>query len=88
MDTIVLTKEKLNKIVTDVIESAQESLIYVMANKLQNEGSKSVIEYILFLENATQNGGYVYNFDEYIKNIVNDCFEQYETAVCEPLKSC
>lgn len=82
METIVLTKENLNKIVKDVIESAQESIIDVMADKLENEGSKSVIQYLLNLQKVCQDGGYGYFFDEYIKNIVNFCFEQYGSPIC------
>jgi hypothetical protein len=82
MDEIVLTKENLDKIVKDVIESAHESIIYVMAEKLENEGSNSVIQYLLYLQKVCQNGGYSHNLDEYINNIVKDCFEQYGSLNC------
>lgn len=82
MENITLTRENLNKIIKDVIESAHESMIYVLMDTLENEGSFAVIEYLHNMQKSCQNGGYGLNFDENIKNIVDDCFEQYSSAGC------
>ena len=80
MDEVVLTEEDLTRIIKNVIESAHESIISVMMDKFENEGSDSAIQYLNYLQIMCQKGDYGNNFDEFIKNIVKDCFEQYRTA--------
>ncbi len=80
MNELVITEQNLNRIVKNIVESAQESLIYILVDTLENEGSHTMVQNLLDMKKACQTGGFSYKFDEYIRYIVSDCFEQYGPA--------
>ena len=72
MDEIVLTKENLDKIVKGVIGTAPESIIHLMVDKLETEGSNSVINYLHELHTVCQDVGSGSLLNEFIEDIVHD----------------
>jgi hypothetical protein len=84
MDKIALTKENLDKIVKDTIGTAPESIINLVEEKLDSEGSNSVSRYLFDLHKACQNRGFGPHLDEYMDEFINDCFAI--TDACEKLE--
>ena len=81
MDMITVKKEYLVKIVKEMIGTAPDSIMTIMADKLETEGYDSVFQYLSQLHRACMNSGFGPYSDEYVTTIMEDCVAI--TDVCE-----
>lgn len=72
MERNELTKENLVNKVKDILGTAPESIMVVLVNILENEGSSAVIQYLNNLQRACQDRGFDPYPDEYMRDIIQD----------------